>query len=79
MGNAFVEMRRISKEEGHQEGLKEGMEQGIEQGMQKGAENTQASNVRRMSGLGVGVDKIGDFLGLTIDKVTEILQTKSAV
>ena len=69
--NAFVEMRRISKEEGHQEGLKEGME--------KGAETTQASNVRRMSSLGVGVDKIADFLGLTVEKVTEILQTKSAV
>ena len=83
VGNAFVEMRRISKEEGHQEGLKEGMEkgieQGIEQGMEKGAAKTQASNVRRMSNLGVGVDKIADFLGLSVDKVTEILQTKSAV
>ena len=85
--NAFVEMRRISKEEGLKEGMEQGLEQGLEQGIekglkqgiQKGAETTQATNVRRMSSLGVGVDKIADFLGLTVDKVTEILQTKSAV
>lgn len=63
VGNGFVEIRRKSREEGKAEGI----------------ENTQATNVRRMSSKGLGVDKIADFLGLTVEKVNKILQTKPEV
>ena len=42
--------------------------------LREGKENAQRENVLRMSSKGKGIDEIADLLGLTVDKVKEILQ-----
>lgn len=44
----------------------------------EGIEDTQKENVLRMSSKGKGVDEIADLLGLTADKVKQILQSAVA-
>ena len=50
-----------------------------EEGFEEGRENTLTSIARRMTNQGVRVEAIADFLGITIDKVKEILQAKPTV
>lgn len=50
-----------------------------EEGFEEGRESTLTSIARRMTNQGVRVEAIADFLGITIDKVKEILQTKPTV
>lgn len=44
------------------------------EGIKQGEENIQKENVLRMNSVGFGVEQIAAGLGLTVEKVKEILQ-----